>query len=112
MDLFAYSQIEKISHIAEENGISVPRLRGYRLMSDEEKTPGDSLQEKVWNKYAGRDDVLLIHARIGGANWIDCGGESLTKEPWFLEKVDDEYDCTYCDIYAKINPKTAKKERV
>ena len=58
-------------------------------------------QFTVWNKYAGREDVLYIHARIGGDNWLDYGGPELMKKPWFLDKVDDT-DSTYCDIYARI----------
>ena len=58
-------------------------------------------QRAMWNKYAGRDDILYIHARIGGGNWPYYHAEVDTK-PWFLEKVDDAYDSTYCDIYAKI----------
>ncbi len=58
----------------------------------------------VFNKYAGRSDVLYIHARIGGNNWKYYGGPELAKQPWFLEKVDDAFDSTYCDIYAKIEP--------
>lgn len=58
----------------------------------------------VWNRYAGRDDVLYIHARIGGPNWKDYGGPELEKQLWFLEKVDDAYDSTYCNIYAYITP--------
>lgn len=58
-------------------------------------------QKAAWDKYAGREDVLYIHARIGGYNWPDYHAEVDTK-PWFLEKVDDAYDSTYCDIYAKI----------
>lgn len=56
----------------------------------------------VWNKYCGCDDVLYIHARIGGLNWNYYGGPDLEKQPWFIEKVDDYFDDTYCDIYAKI----------
>ena len=26
----------------------------------------------------------------------------LTEQPWYLERVDDSFDSTYCDIYAKI----------
>ena len=59
-------------------------------------------QMKIFNKYCGQD-VLYIHARIGGNNWNYYDGESLRKEPWFFEKVDDAFDNTYCDIYAKIN---------
>lgn len=58
----------------------------------------------TFNKYVGRDDVLYIHARIGGDNWLYYGGKELESQPWFLEKVDDFYDSTYCDIYAKIKP--------
>lgn len=61
-------------------------------------------QAKAWNRYAGRNDVLYIHARIGAGNWDYYGGDELSKQPWFLEKVDDAYDDTYCDIYARINP--------
>ena len=59
-------------------------------------------QFETFNKYCGRDDVLYIHARIGGGNWSYCDGPELTKQPWFIEKVDDAFDSTYCDIYAKI----------
>lgn len=178
MDLYAYASIGALEGIAKENGIEVPRLRGYRLMSQEEPVMASELDEliqedslwelKNWccshffeddwivygsrtdkvqkkysimengkpvgirwdrihgkrrkrlkfaikkrkrrvlaqfeafNKYAGRDDVLYIHARIGGRNWPVYGGEDLEKQPWFLEKVDDHFDGTYCDIYARI----------
>lgn len=189
MDLEAYCNIEDLDDLAKKNGIDVPRLRGYRLMKDEEPIShdeftasikrhvfGDALtscppfdpdarcfehsectdrrlkrygifendkdspfrkysqfnlvdikwdlihgkarkrikfalkkrtkacwkQYDTWNKYCGRDDVLYIHARIGGDNWNYYEGYKLEKEPWFLEKVDDYYDCTYCDIYAKV----------
>jgi len=67
-------------------------------------------QYDAWNKYAERKDVLYIHARIGGRNWNHYGGAELEKEPWFLEKVDDYFDDTYCDIYAKIKPYDIVKE--
>ena len=57
----------------------------------------------LWNKYAGQDNILYIHARIGGDNWELYGGNEISKQSWFLEKVDDHFDRTYCDIYAKIN---------
>lgn len=58
-------------------------------------------QYDVWNKYAGRPDILYIHARIGGGNWPHYYKE-VVNQPWFIEKIDDAYDSTYCDIYAKI----------
>ena len=60
-------------------------------------------QYAAWNKYVGRDDILYIHARIGGGNWPEYYTDVVDK-PWFIEKVDDAYDSTYCDIYAKIEP--------
>ncbi len=194
MDLGAYIQIADLGKIAEANGIEVPRLRGYRLMSEEAPISREEIERatydyemhlcdwaccsipafcaesdttefsprtdrirkkycmtrtltkqradgsmycyeemfgfrwellhgkrrkalkfaikkgrkevkrslETFNKYAGREDVLYIHARIGGRNWLHYGGAEIEKQPWFLEKVDDYFDSTYCDIYAKI----------
>lgn len=180
MDLGAYSQIEDLEVIAKANGIYCPRLRGYRLMKDEDlidvsqwlkgndvyclkrliETHWDpkerfhelsawtdfckeyyignfeskdkeefvrwdrihgkhrkmlktamhndkrayEKQAEVFNKYVGRDDILYIHARIGGGNW-SYYYKDVVNQPWFIEKVDDGFDSTYCDIYAKINTK-------
>lgn len=57
---------------------------------------------KVWDSYCGRTDVLRVHSRIGGNNWMYFKGNELKKEPWFIEKIDDWFDRTYCDIYCKI----------
>lgn len=185
MDIYAYAQIKELELLAKENGIAVPRLRGYRLMSEEEPVSEEEIrrlikeneayvakdlcqtepfwdpnsccscfsdrtdrlcdyylitkktehgkeyvgirwdrihgwkrkilkfelkkqarrirkQFKIWNKYVGKD-VLYIHARIGGNNWTYYkGDETVAKEAWFLDKVDDWFDSTYCDIYAKL----------
>ena len=195
MDLYAYSQIGYLDSIAKANNISVPRLRGYRLMSKEELLSNNAIAENIndqimylyerttrtiprfhpesnrteiswatarlkekycilskkkcersdgsvyyrdevvgfrwelihgknrkrlkfaikkarkavlrnlltFNKYVGRSDILYIHARIGGLNWAYFGGADIEREPWFVEKVDDYFDDTYCDIYAKID---------
>lgn len=58
-------------------------------------------QYDMFNKYAGRNDILYIHSRIGGDNW-PYYKHYVVNEPWFIERVDDAYDNTYCDIYAKI----------
>lgn len=170
MDLYAYTQIENLEQIMKDNGIEVPRLRGLRLMKDEEVISEQTIQEMItdaeiyacdslcddswyprneyyrkrylaknsdgntiirwenihgkkrknlkfdikkrkcailqqynmWNKYAGRENVLHIHSRIGGNNWNYFKGWQLENKPWFLEKVDDSFDNTYCDIYARI----------
>lgn len=59
-------------------------------------------QQSTFDSFCGRKDVLYIHARLGGANWCPY----LEKEPWFICKINDAYDSTYCDIYAKLNPET------
>ena len=61
----------------------------------------------VYNKYAGRNDVLMIHSRMGGTKVYDDDYNvvyDLKDQPWFLDHVRDAYDDTYCDIYAKIEP--------
>ena len=110
MNLYAYAQIDELEEIAKENGIDCPRLRGYELMLDAQPfdiLPGISKEErkqcKTYNKYVGRNDILFIHARIGGGNW-DYYKDKVVNQPWFIEKVDDSFDSTYCDIYAKIKP--------
>lgn len=184
MDLTAYMQIDDFEKIAKDNNIEIPRLRGYRLMKDEEPVSAEEIKDimkrcevrvceklccsvpfwngnsncseysprtdylrkyflisstdeegytdytdirwdrihgwkrkvlkfeikkkkrriqkqfDMWNKYAGKENVLYIHARIGGDYWDYYGGNKLMKEPWFLDRVDDCYDETYCDIYA------------
>lgn len=126
MDLGAFVQIEDLDELARINGIEIPRLRGYRLMSQcepytaeetetEIKEIKDSyrsmherlsrlygvaervrIQHELWNKYAGRSDVLYIHSRIG-YDYLD-----FEKKSWFLDGTTDAFDGTYCDIYAKI----------
>lgn len=177
MDIGAYKQIEELSELAIKNGIDVPRLRGYRLMSKEQpmtkkdyvefnhdveiesvinfttrygkghlypkgiciynnaqrkrefkwinkekdcinwnvihgKTRRDlklfikqtkrkaMAQQTLFNKYAGQKDILYIRARLGGWGWCP----KMESQPWFICKIDDAYDCTYCDIYARLNP--------
>lgn len=154
MDLYAYSQIENFDELAKKNGIDIPRLRGYRLMSemtpisdeeieanadavykdtvdlytptkhftvlkgwkpyDKRQVRGEAKahakrtrkQMRMYNKYCGRSDVLMVHARIGAREeWIDNGGPIISMKPWYLERCIDGYDSTYCDIYVKIEQK-------
>lgn len=60
-------------------------------------------QYELWNKYAGRDDVLYIHARLGSGNWGGYDCDKIVKgQPWYLDHCEDYFDSTYVDIYAKI----------
>jgi len=75
-------------------------------------------QAMMFNKYCGREDVMLIHSRMGGAkidHWDDEKKEFVTdydleEQPWFLDYIHDADDGTYIDIYAKIDPTTAPKK--
>lgn len=63
-------------------------------------------QYSLWDQYAGRQDVLYIHARLGSCAWSDTHWWDYESAPWFLAACDDTYDPTYCDIYAKIDPES------
>lgn len=58
---------------------------------------------ETFNKYAGRKDVLYVHARIGGNNWVYFDGQQVAEHPAFIERVDDWFDSTSCDIYIKVD---------
>ena len=47
MDLGAYMQIADLEEVAKANGIEVPRLRGYRLMANEEQITEEQIQEII-----------------------------------------------------------------
>lgn len=188
MDLYAYAQISELDSIAKKNGIEIPRLRGYRLMKEEDIIPQEEInkmkkraaiemvehlcgtepfwssdpyasvmfsdftdyyrdfylvkgkdengnigyidirwdrihgwkrkrlkfmikkknrkiqaQMDMFNKYVGKN-VLYIHSRMGGYNWEQyTEKDSIVKQPWFLDRVDDYWDGTYCDFYARLD---------
>lgn len=96
--------------LEDEEGYKEPEIRWDRLKGKKKRIFITRVknelrrfkkQYEVWNKYCGREDILYIHARIGGGNWSSyC--DQVVGQPWFLEKVDDGWDSTYCDIYANI----------
>lgn len=104
--------------ILDEDGHPIS-IRWDRIHGKKRKTAKYAIKQykkavidniKVFNKYAGRDDVLFVHARIGGYNWNYFNGPSIVaSHPAFLEKVDDYFDSTYCDIYLKIDPETVNR---
>ena len=47
MDLGAYEQISDLQAVADANGISIHRLRGYRLMVEQEPYSEEDLQEGI-----------------------------------------------------------------
>lgn len=104
--------------ILDEDGDPIS-IRWDRIHGKKRKTAKYAIKQykkavidniKVFNKYAGRDDVLFVHARIGGDNWNYFNGPSIVaSHPALLEKVDDYFDSTYCDIYLKIDPETVNR---
>jgi hypothetical protein len=99
----------------ETVGIRWDKIHGKRrkvlkyMIKKSQKALKDNIA--AWNRYAGKENVLYIHARIGGNNWDYYGGKELEEKPWFIEKVDDAWDCTYCDIYAKADLSGVKDEK-
>ena len=60
-------------------------------------------QYAMFNKYAGRNDVLYIQSRTGGGNWPYYSKE-LKLFPGLLDHIDDSFDSTYADYYYQIKP--------
>lgn len=96
-------------------GIRWNRIHGKKrkILKHEIKKQKQMIRKQydTFNKYAGREDVLYIHSRVGSSyTWEDYEDKrKLMSQPWLLEKVDDSYDGTYCDFYAKIDPKTVEE---
>ena len=109
MDLYAYSQIENLKQYLKDNNIEVPRLRGLRLMKKEEIV---STEDNLFNRYAGQN-VLYVHARIGGDNrdYYSEDWEKIRQHPLYLDDCDDEFDTTYCDIYYDLDKAVAKNDK-
>lgn len=72
------------------------RVRRFTRMARE--------QYGMFNRYAGRKDVIMVHSRAGSSwDWEHNGiGTRLESNPCYLERVRDCYDPTYCDIYIRI----------
>ena len=85
------------------------KLRRYVKFEIKKHKRAYEKQYEMFNKYAGRDDVLYIHTRTGGDNWNYYHCFDYFQEPWYLDHCTDSWDCTYADIYAKIDPETVKK---
>ena len=65
-------------------------------------------QYALFNSYVGRENVQYIHARLGSTSWTDDKTKAkVTRQPWFLAKVDDSFDSSYCDISARIGKEEA-----
>ena len=76
MDLGAYRQIEDLQHYLDENNIDIQRLRGLRLMKDEEIITEEDIQERL------KEDKLGILV-----NWLQQHSDTC----WSSEHADDDH---------------------
>ena len=63
MDLGAYAQIEDLEHVMKENDIEIPRLRGLRLMKNEEPISKEKLDDMAFEEGLSRCEELC-HSRF------------------------------------------------
>ena len=105
---------KKESWYIEITGINWSKIHGKlrkRIKFAMKKAKKNTLtQWNIWNKYAGRDDVLYIHAKEGSCNWSSVTWRDYQHKHWYLDGCDDAEDKVYCDIYAKIDLNKRKGE--
>ena len=82
MDLYAYSQIDKYQKILEDNKIEIMRLRGIRLMKDEELVTEDNIKECLEN-----DNLCIL------VNWLQQHSDDF----WSSEHADDDHEAFIWD---------------
>ena len=56
------------------------------------------------------DGFIVVHTRNGGGNREDYEDvfEEMSTHPWYSHDADDDFDCTYANIYFKV-PDDANK---
>jgi hypothetical protein len=86
MDLYAYSQIDDLKKYLEENNINVPRLRGLRLMKDEEPVSEEKIKEDAektflyWFCQCRKKKIEYVH------------GKARKKYKLYLKQFKKQYD--------------------
>lgn len=65
------------------------------------KTQGDF--GRFRNVYM-EDGYIVVHTRNGGGNREDYEDvfDEMSEHPWYSHDADDDFDCTYANIYFKI----------
>jgi hypothetical protein len=50
------------------------------------------------------DGCIVVHTRNGGGNREDYEDvfDEMSEHPWYSHDADDDFDCTYANIYFKI----------
>lgn len=107
-----------IEYIKDEDGYEIPsRIKWENIHGRKRKILKTEIHNRlaefyryvdVWNKYCGKEDVVRVHTRMGGGNWSWDDPDwikrrsDIVSAPWFIERIDDYYDSTYCDFFCKI----------
>ena len=65
------------------------------------KTTGDF--GRFRNVYM-EDGYIIVHTRCGGGNREDYEDvfDEMSTHPWYSHDADDDFDCTYANIYFKV----------
>ena len=50
------------------------------------------------------DGYIVVHTRCGGGNREDYEDvfDEMSTHPWYSHNADDDFDCTYANIYFKV----------
>jgi hypothetical protein len=48
------------------------------------------------------DGYIVVHTRCGGGNREDYFPDWVEDHPWYSHDADDDFDCTYADIYFRL----------
>ena len=50
------------------------------------------------------DGYIVVHTRCGGGNRDDYEYvfDEMSEHPWYSHNADEDFDCTYADIYFKV----------
>jgi hypothetical protein len=50
------------------------------------------------------DGCIIVHTRNGGGNREDYEDvfDEMSEHPWYTHDADDDFDCTYANIYFKV----------
>ena len=50
------------------------------------------------------DGMIVVHTRNGGGNreYYEDVFDEMSEHPWYSHDADDDFDCTYANIYFKV----------
>ena len=88
MDLYAYASIGELEHYLTDNNIEISRLRGLRLMKDEQPVSDESLEEMI------KEDQLqyAINWLQQRCDWCWSSSKQYNNHKSFTWKKDEEGD--------------------